>query len=119
MLRIGSFVAIALLIAPGAALARSGTPSMHGVANGGGIGMTSPFTHMTGVPSYTGVGPTGMVGSKAAQYGHVGGMVSGPGGDSGYSGATMHGTATGGASRTTPSAFLGAGTGGTGGASGM
>jgi hypothetical protein len=94
--------------------------SMSGYAHGGGIGAISPFTSLTGLPSYTGVGRAGAVGERAAQYEHVGGSVSGAGGSSGLSGATMHGTATGGASRLyNTSPFIGAGSGHTGGASGM
>lgn len=114
-------IAGVVVLGAGPALARSGGFGMGGYAHGGGIGGVSPFTGMTGLPSYTGVGGTGMIGSHAAQYGpHVGGNVSGGGaGSLGYAGASMKGTATGGASRLHASPFLGAGTGGLGGASGM
>ncbi len=121
MVKIGS-LAIGLLVAGSAlAFARSGSPGMSGYAHGGSIGGVSPFTAITGLPAYTGVGGTGKIGSHAAQYGsHVGGDVAGGGaGSLGYAGASMKGTATGGASRLHASPFLGAGSGGVGGASGM
>ena len=120
MIKIGS-LAIGLLVAGSAlAFARPGTPGMSGYAHGGSIGAASPFTAMTGLPGYTGVGSTGMVGSHAAEYTHTGGGVAGGGaGSLGYAGASMKGTATGGASRLHASPFLGAGAGGLGGGSGM
>lgn len=119
MWKTGSIVAILLAVAAGPALARSQTPArMHGVS-GQGFGTVSPFTNMSSLPHQTGIGRQGAVGEQAAQYGHVGGMVNGPGGGSGYSGASMKGTATGGATRNSPSPFLGAGAGGVGSSSGM
>ena len=122
MIKFGSLaIGILLMAGVASASARPGNPGMSGYAHGGSIGGASPFMSMTGLPAYTGVGGTGMVGSHAAQYGpHVGGNVAGGGaGSLGYAGASMKGTATGGASRLHASPFLGAGSGGLGAGSGM